>query len=355
MSQITDAIDSLSSDTTVRIDPTVVPVELSADEVHFRAGPWAGPIITLRDEGRDGTLASVVAHLDMGTTIGEIMNRVEGVNELDVRHILSELDRKNVLRKMNGDSVVDPMPLPLRFAQSDLKTLKSTEVLVMSSGEIGPLIVEMLASAGVGNVFVNHRRDDGTSGTFDGATTVQAWDESEPQINDRVEEVDLCISATMQPCPGASTLVNKLALKAGTPSVYANVTGYDITIGPTVLPGETACFECYNKHRTGNMSSGDGYEAFEQVAKNRTGTVTDCLPFAEIAAGFLATDIINFLCYGHGFTVGSIVTFDMSNLSMESNDVLKFPRCDICGELNDTLGRDALFTIHNLTNNENQN
>lgn len=341
-----DAVASLSSTTRVRLDPSVVPVVLSPDHVQLRAGPWAGPILTLRDEEYSGTLGPAIDQFDGGASIADVTAAIDDVDEETVRQLLAAIDEKNLLQRAGAAGTKEPSSQPLRFGRDDLATLASKSVLVVSSGEIGPRVVEMLTDAGVGEVSVCHRHDDGTAGAFESAMAVSTWDDEAQSLPDLLERVDLAVTATDRPWAAATRRVNELALEAGTPLARGTVTGYDIVVGPTVLPGETACYECYRHHRNTTIPSPETYEEFERAAAGRT--IDTRLPFSAIAAGFLVTDVVNVLCYGHGFTVGSVVTYDMAGLSMEANDVLHRPRCEACSDLTAGIGQDALFTIEDL-------
>jgi bacteriocin biosynthesis cyclodehydratase domain-containing protein len=361
---MTSDIAKLDADAAVGLDPTVVPVVVSADEVHLRAGPWAGPIVTLQDESRDGKLARVIEEFDAGASIADVVATVEGVEERAVRAVLAELDAKNLVFRADADTDGDAhtdadadtdadterdrSPLPLRFAADDLDALAATSVLVVSSGRIGPEVAEGLHRAGVGEIRVRHREDDGTDGEFSGADEVAAWAADDSSLADAVEAADLVVAATQRPWCAAAERANELAVEAGTPLAVAEVTGYDVMVGPTVLPGETACYECYRHRRNANVGSAGDYPAFERTACGRRGGVGDLLPLAEIAAGLLVTDAVNVLCYGHGYTVGSVLTFDMSDLSTASNDVLRVPRCETCSRVADSVGRDSLVAPKDL-------
>jgi len=340
--------ESVGSDQQIGINPTIVPVVLSANEVQFRAGPWAGPIVTFEDESNDGTLASVIEQFDGGASIEEVMTAVDGVSEQEVRQVVGELHAKNLIKRMDGHTEIERSPRPFRFSIGDLQTLTSKSILVVSSGQIGPTIVDMLVDAGVGTIYVRYRGDDGTAGSFDPGTNVGTWRGADPSVAELVNKVDLVLASTQQPWREAAARTNELAIDSSTPFAHAEVTGYDIIVGPTVIPGDTACYECYAHHRNQNVKETEAFDAFMDDATGREDVVAERLPFTQIAAGLLVTDIVNVLCYGRGFTTGTVITYNMIDLTTETNDVLRLPRCNACSELDNTVGRDALFTIQQL-------
>lgn len=340
-------IKLLDPHTRVRIDPTIVPVIVDKDEVHLRAGPWAGPIVTIQDESHDGTLAATIKMFDSGASIIDVLETVENIEESDVRKILAKLYSKNLLRKIDGNIEREPSPLPLRFSRRDLDELSSKSVLAVTSGNIGPNIVDKLARAGVGKVHVRHRQNDGTGDEFTSADEVETWEDKQT-TSDVIETVDVIVTATQQPWSPVIKHVNELAVETGTPLACTEFTGYDVIVGPIIIPGETACYECYRHRRNNNIGLSDTYMGFEQSAVGGNNGLTDRLPFTDIATGFLVTDIINLLCYGHGYTVGSIISFDMSSLTMSSNDVLRLPRCEVCSEVAETISLDSIISPNQL-------
>ena len=52
---------------------------------------------------------------------------------------------------------------------------------------------------------------------------------------------------------------------------------------------------------------------------------------ARMIAGMLGIDLVHLLTGGTGFLVGRVIHFDFFDLSVESNSVLKLPRCFVCG------------------------
>jgi hypothetical protein len=46
----------------------------------------------------------------------------------------------------------------------------------------------------------------------------------------------------------------------------------------------------------------------------------------------LSLDLLHLLAYGVGYTAERVVTMNAIDLSMETNRVLKLPRCPVCGK-----------------------
>lgn len=330
-----------------QIEPTIAPVMLSPDEVHFRAGPWSGPRLTLSDEEREGKLADLIDQFDGTQTLETIFERFDDEDEPTIRHVVRELANQDILTdgtKTASTPATDRSPLPVRFSLSDRAVLDSKSVLVVSSGAIGTHLTSMLSDAGIGGITVRHRERD----RFDESASAEELDPETDSLRDEIAAVDMVVVGVDDPWPTALEQVNAIAQETDTPFVYTEVVGFDVNIGPTVIPGETACYECYRQQARMNIDSPDRYEAFERQASDRSRTTGAVLPFAQIASGFVVTDVVNYLCYGYGYTVGSVISYGMNDFSFESNDVLRMPRCESCDRTQTDHGTDSLFTVETL-------
>lgn len=337
----------LDRDARPRIDPVVVPVTISPDEVHFRSGPWSGPIATLTDESRDGTLAAIVDSLDGTLTAGEILDRFDRADEDDIRTVISELEDRKIVSdaaESPDTAVVERSPLPVRFSQRDRDVLDAKTVLLVSNGRLCDRLASMLSRAGVGTVDVRHGGDMPT----DSSVTGRIFDPTDERLRADVRAADMVVFAVERPWRSAVERVNAAVQDTGTPLLCAEAVGYDLSVGPTVLPGETACYECYAARRRMNLEAPERYDEFERQMDAPFGPFEGALPFPELVGSLAATDAVNYLCYGYGFTVGKTITVDVSSFAFEANQVLRLPRCDACGPHEGEVGYDSLFTVRSL-------
>lgn len=207
-----------------QIDPTIVPVRLGPDEVHFRAGPWSGPILTLSDEDREGKLAEVIAHLDGIQTLESILETFDDEDEPTIRHLIQKLAKQNILfdASETGDADrTDRSPLPMRFSASDSESLASQSVLVVSAGEIGSHLVSMLAEAGIREITVRHRGQQ----PFDQNVSASAFDPETDSFRDEMAAADMVVCAVQDPWPAAIERTNVLAHETETPSATLRWSG----------------------------------------------------------------------------------------------------------------------------------
>lgn len=123
---------------------------------------------------------------------------------------------------------------------------------------------------------------------------------------------------------------NLAALESKTTWTSFRLNGFDICIGPTVIPGETACYTCFDLRLKSNMSDYEEYLLLESHLKEddlhsgalmiNPGMDLAALEVAKILTGFVAPT-----------TIGQLFTLNLLTLASRSHPVLKIPRCPSCG------------------------
>lgn len=127
--------------------------------------------------------------------------------------------------------------------------------------------------------------------------------------------------------------VNRASLASGRPVLLAKPAGYVIWIGPLLIPGRTACWECLASRLRGNRQ-------VERYLSRRTGrddlppTTRAGLPSTVgLAESLAATEIARWLVLGRSPRLeGRIATLDLASLETADHVVVKRPQCPACGE-----------------------
>lgn len=127
---------------------------------------------------------------------------------------------------------------------------------------------------------------------------------------------------------------NERAIGAGQPITFIGRTGSEIITGPFVIPGASACFECYHRRLEYNVKFPAEFAAHSRAVSERAAN-------GERAESALARGMAEFLVRRHvlaaakGLSVlvepGTILAFDCMQLSVRRTPVLKVPRCRFCG------------------------
>jgi molybdopterin-synthase adenylyltransferase len=169
-----------------------------------------------------------------------------------------------------------------------------------------------------------------------GKLDVAAWSEGEPIPYAQWAEADDppdCLVATSD--FGGLSLMrewNEFCVKFGIaffPAVLHDMTGY---AGPLVLPGQTACFECFWQRQNSNLSGGEWDRGSEYAAFQ--GQVVDGFhhSMAAILGHVAAFELFRFYSTRiPGFRSGTVLEIDLLGSAFTSRRLLKIPRCPVCG------------------------
>jgi bacteriocin biosynthesis cyclodehydratase domain-containing protein len=127
---------------------------------------------------------------------------------------------------------------------------------------------------------------------------------------------------------------NERAVAVGQPITFIGRTGSEIITGPFVLPGATACFECYHRRLEFNINFQAEFAAYSRSVSEREAR-------GERAESALARGMTEFLICRHVLAAAkrlstilepaTILAFDCMQLSVRRTPVLKVPRCRVCG------------------------
>lgn len=310
------------------IAPAITPIVLDQNRAHFRAGPWSGPNFTVTDDDEDEILADLVRSLDGTRSVDDIVAAFDEHREAIVG-LLAQLHERNVVVEAvdarPAQTGVDLHRGPLSRGEFQ-ERLAASETAVITDGRIGEYVASNLSEAGVGSIDVVSPSDGNAPdvSALEGVTL--ATDSSD--VVRSVETAVVCSTT----CDYATLLgLNEVACESDTTVVYGQVLGYDGIVGPTVVPGQTACFECFDEHtRKGIQEDEELYAEFKNaVATRRSQSVAPA--FAQIVAGYVTLEAIRVLVGEGPILANKIACVDFLDFAFEPNTVLRVPNCDTCG------------------------
>jgi bacteriocin biosynthesis cyclodehydratase domain-containing protein len=332
-----------------RINPAFTPVVVDENEVHFTTGPWSGPVFEIVDEDREDTLRSLVSMLDGTIHIADILDSFRPENREEVRNAILHLQKQSIIR--DPKEAVDTRRaklggyLALETSSSlSLERLSESALVVVGAGEVGRVVVSNLVDAGVGSIAYLDLSGDTSrwleSIEFAGLSSLEPA-ELEGTLVDR----DFAVVGVDRPYPSVTSTVNEITHRCGVPWIVGQLCGLDGQVGPTVIPGETACYECFRNRATAATSGRGGYRRFEGSCE----VVLALLPsFAHVVGGMVALDVIRQLAGGFGITTGSVVDYDFYDFAVQADEVLRMPRCETCGKSAHRLDNPRHVTLDHL-------
>jgi bacteriocin biosynthesis cyclodehydratase domain-containing protein len=283
-------------------------VLISDNELLIQFGLRSRPSELLRDHDVSGLLGRVIGRVLRGpATVRELLDANASRNEDDVRSLLSDLVDRGIL----ADLRTSPVEQYLRYTFDGEPCFPNANVGVMGTGKLGTRIAQCLTDHGIARV-----------------TPLDL-----EEIEQSVMASDFVILALDQPDLGTCHMVNRYAIRERKPWLHSTIDGNFGMIGPLFVPDETAC---YNDFRalafaaTPNRVMARKHR--EYVAARGTH-----IPFAgppahtEITAGHSSLAAVHFLLRGTCFAVGRVMIVDFDRMQIDTEDVLKLPRCPVCG------------------------
>lgn len=128
------------------------------------------------------------------------------------------------------------------------------------------------------------------------------------------------------------------------PVILYNLTGY---MGPLVVPGETACFECLRARQNSQMEDYRTKRAVEEAAFEGQRVAGFHPAMASVMGDIAAVELTKL--YGDvlpSWKIGTLIEVNLLATRLEARKVLKIPRCPACSPLNrrsPTSPRKAVF------------
>ena len=129
------------------------------------------------------------------------------------------------------------------------------------------------------------------------------------------------------------------------PVILQDFKGY---VGPLVVPGETACFECLLSRQNSIMPNYVAKRTTECSAYEGQRVVGFHPAMASILGDIAVMELVKFFTRTlQLWNVGALIEVNMLKTEMKSRKVLKVPRCPVCSEMN----KISKVTIYNSTFN----
>lgn len=280
-------------------------------------GQHASTLLPQVLEALDGlhTVDEVAAALGPGDTVREVVSLLERAGLLEDSQVVDALDIPADFR-----SLLDGMGVEVGATVSKLK---AAQVAVLAEPEFGSYITAALMSFGL------------ETGQIRVADTPASWVD---QVDQVIQESTIVLAALPHWQPDVFLKINQACVEAGKPWLPLQAENeVSLLIGPFVVPGESACYACFERRRRANLMelaemqlALDSLVTAQPSAGNyRTRSVR---PLLEPAFAMAATEVLKYAA-GLEFylaTLNKVVSFTPFVLEMESMPVLKVPRCPAC-------------------------
>ena len=333
-------------------------VIISDYEVLIQFGTRSRPSELLRDDQLGGLLGEVMRRLLRGPKI--FPELVDGLNAADCAEA-SALVEDLLQRGILVDAAKKPVEQYLRYTHTGEGSLSTLRVCLIGTGPIGVRMAQSLLQQGLGHLSLLDDRppDDlwyqflplGFTGKrvrsgavhavlgerlramgHEGVVCLEGGFSLEA-LETATTETDLVVVALEQPALRLSHLVNRYCVRHEKPWLLLTIDGNFGLVGPLFVPVHTCCFNDYSTladAATPNRSMADKYRRYNLDKKDRS--FFPGLPcYVDIVAGYGSLAATHFLLRQSSFALGRVIAIDFDRMTIDVEDVLKLPRCPVCG------------------------
>lgn len=318
------------SDTYVSIKRPFRVIPISDDEVIIGSGVWSGAGYCVKDEKQVRLLKDLVEQVDGTRSLDDLVSSVEPEYRDDMGALINKLNDLNVLEisdRPSASRLDSSRELLLNLVESPdeaQERMRAAEICILGDGTLSREILRVLQASG-----------------FEGTMSSLKYASPDASVNDNPEssarsETSLFrtnVYALDEPNPALLSEFNRKALQSDSPWMLSVLDGAVGIIGPTFIPHQTACFECYEKRLLSNMNHPHAYSAVRNwMNENPDEKLGSPVPaLAAMVAGWVAYDVIMGLASGFFHTASRQLRINLQRGSVDCEEVLRFPRCNACG------------------------
>ena len=288
--------------------------------------------------------SNVLDVMDGKRTTGEILGIIPKDQEDVVLRMIDDLSRNQILELLD-ESYTEPDEMDQELASflyhfgghkqvyEYYRMLKGTSLTVFHLGSPDCKLKELLSQLPLKtlNNFIVRMPGDGADG-FDPVDLVISPEE----IPGVIEQTNLAAVVYEFANPA---LMRKFNLAFNTAKLTWTscgfVNGYESVIGPTIVPGETGCYECYKLRRESNEKFYDELLFFERT-NDLPGIGFTLKSLKDARSYFFFIELLRIIThFVPPVSMGSECVFNFFSLSSVQHPFLKLPRCKVCSTVND--------------------
>jgi bacteriocin biosynthesis cyclodehydratase domain-containing protein len=160
-----------------------------------------------------------------------------------------------------------------------------------------------------------------------------------------IEAADAVVVCLDAPAPKLMNAVNLATLRTETLWLSGQIHTGTGWVGPTIIPGQTACYTCYELRRNANLQNYDEVILYETRLDEMPSIVSPVIAPAPLAASvgsLLALETLRLLtALATPQTVGRIMRVDFFAPELSYHRILRLPRCPACGHASQSASSDS--------------
>jgi bacteriocin biosynthesis cyclodehydratase domain-containing protein len=324
-------------------------IDARGDDVIVRRGSAQ---LLIRGVGARAALTVVLeAMTGEGATVEEVSNRFAAPDRPAVLELIEQLATRQFVAQRGSralpqgpETALDVFYWHFGTSAPDVNgILNRTQLAVLGVNRISRQLVEALTDAGLHNIDVVDHAGLRNLSMFDGdgpdrasawRAPIQPTAYEEWTTGSRAKTFD-CLVATsdfgglrlMQEWNSLCVELNRQFL----PVVLQDMVGY---VGPLVIPGETACFDCFLARMDSNHTGDAQGHVTEWAAFGGQHVAAFHPSMASVLGDFAAIELTKFYSRSlPAWKVGTVLEVNLLAGALDARRVLRVPRCRTCSHL----------------------
>lgn len=336
---------------TIRINDAYGVCIIGPDDVQFRTGSASGTACIVSDPDRRGLLGPVIERL---ISMDVEQRRPWNEAELELlRQVVPPLQEAGVIES----SVAQMAPRPESHGSVSPaipEDLSQSRVAIVGDGILGRAVSALLSDMPCGSITVIESSSvselgrgmgvESTSRTCgghaaDGASTRVVQRPRDAEHWTQVAEAsDWIVAAQDSFEPEELAALDTAALRSSIPWSLVCFDGYEGWIGPTFVPGQTACFSCFSRRLFASAGTPKHIFIDPEIQVHRvpapwsSGLETGA--WVSLIASIFALELVA-ATQGRSFTFNQMLIVHRLNLTFQRESVLRLPRCPRCSPQHD--------------------
>lgn len=318
------------------------------DDVEFRTGSISGAACVVSDPERRGLLGPIVERL---LTLDAAERRPWNDAEAELlEEFVPELRASGIIETDGPPEAPDAgrrFPAPMLG-----KAMAEARIAVVGHGVLGQAVRALLTGMPCGSITVIESASVAEAGEAAGLRGFRPEPPSAAAVPERslprprsdaqwAEAVgghDWVVAA--QDCfePEELTALNKAALQRSMPWSLVCFDGYEGWVGPTFVPRQTACFDCFQRRLFAGAAEPKHVFMDPRVRVHRVPSPWSAGPetvaWVSLITSMFALELIA-ATQGRGFTLNNFLVVHRLNLTFQRELVLRMPRCPACSDRGD--------------------
>ncbi len=309
-----------------RLTPWIQFVELSDDQIQFRGSEF---VFTIRYPLFIEVFHRIKLLLDGNHTVEDISSTV-GPHFLPttVVFLLKMLRANGLLQEGSSslrpsESQLSPEAYELQFQffshflqnpQGAIALMNDARVGVLGDEQLKADIIDHLSKLGLG-----HIKDFGVP--------------QKGNLEYDLKGIDILIACKESSGFSFFDKVNNLCLSSGARWLHVAIEGSTAFLGPTIVPKQTACYECYDRRRNSNRADLESFLAYKEVIENESSDLSEGFlqPFWSLISSQVSLEITRIISgFAPPNTIGSFYEFNPQTPNSVKHEVFRVPNCPAC-------------------------